>query len=86
MDDDESGEESASDMDVDEDDLSTQPLARLLKDADILSRTSTSTAKRRKLQAGTVDIQRLKDVSKAGPVSIVFVLNFGFTNMSNSPP
>ena len=69
MDDDESGEESASDMDVDEDDLTTQPLALLLKDADILSRTSRSMAKRRKLQAGTIDIQRLKDVAKAGPVS-----------------
>lgn len=70
MDDDESGEESGSDMDVDEDDLSTQPLARLLKDADILSRNvARGPAKRRKLQAGTIDIQRLKDVSKAGPVS-----------------
>jgi U3 small nucleolar RNA-associated protein 18 len=70
MDDDESGEESASDMDVDDEDLSTQPLARLLKDADILSRTSRSSAKRRKLQAGTIDIQRLKDVAKSGPVSV----------------
>jgi U3 small nucleolar RNA-associated protein 18 len=69
MEDDESGDESASDMDVDDDDLSTQPLARLLKDADILSRTSRSSVKRRKLQAGTIDIQRLKDVAKAGPVS-----------------
>jgi U3 small nucleolar RNA-associated protein 18 len=71
MDDDESGEESGSDMDVDEDDLSTQPLARLLKDADILSRnTARGPVKRRKLQSGTIDIQRLKDVSKAGPVSL----------------
>lgn len=69
MDDDESGEESASDMDVDDEDLSTQPLAKLLKDADILSRTARSSVKRRKLQAGTIDIQRLKDVAKAGPVS-----------------
>jgi len=70
VDDDESGEESASDMDLDDEDLSAQPLARLLKDADLLSRTSTSSAKRRKLQAGTIDIQRLKDVIKSGPVSI----------------
>lgn len=68
MNDDESGEESASDMDLDEEDLTTQPLARLLRDADILSRNATGPVKRRKLQAGTVDIQRLKDVSKAGPV------------------
>ncbi len=65
-----SDEGSASDMDVDEEDLSTQPLARLLKDADILSQISRRPAKRRKLQAGTVDIQRLKDVAKAGPVCI----------------
>ena len=67
-DDEESGEASSSDMDVD-DDLSTQPLAKLLRDADILSRnTVRGPAKRRKLQAGTIDIQRLKDVAKAGPV------------------
>jgi U3 small nucleolar RNA-associated protein 18 len=70
MEDGESDVESGSDMDVDGDDLSTQPLARLLKDADILSRASRAPAKRRKLQAGTVDIQRLKDVNKAGPVCI----------------
>ncbi|KAF1848614.1 WD40 repeat-like protein [Cucurbitaria berberidis CBS 394.84] len=70
MNDDESGDESASDMDLDEEDLSTQPLAKLLMDADILSRTTRSSVKRRKLQAGTVDIQRLKDVSKAGPSAI----------------
>lgn len=69
MDEDESGEGSASDMDVDDDDLSLQPLAKLLKDADILSRTVRGPVKKRKLQAGTVDIQRLKDISKAGPVS-----------------
>jgi len=70
-DEDESGEGSASDMDVDDDDLSLQPLAKLLKDADILSRTVRGPIKKRKLQAGTVDIQRLKDVSKAGPVSSI---------------
>ncbi|EUC49582.1 hypothetical protein COCMIDRAFT_1627 [Bipolaris oryzae ATCC 44560] len=70
MDEDESGDESASDMDVDDEDLSTAPLAKLLKDADILSRVARGSAKRRKLQAGTIDIQRLKDVSKAGPSAI----------------
>lgn len=70
MDEDESGEESASDMDVDGEDLTTQPLAKLLKDADILSRASSGSVKRRKLQPGTVDIQRLKDVMKAGPSTI----------------
>ncbi|KAF1963653.1 WD40 repeat-like protein [Byssothecium circinans] len=70
VDDGDSNEESASDMDVDGEDLSTQPLARLLKDADILSRASRAPAKRRKLQAGTVDIQRLKDVNKSGPSAV----------------
>jgi len=69
MDDNESSAESASDMDMDEEDLSSQPLAKLLKDADILSRNARGPAKKRKLQAGTVDIQRLKDVMKSGPVS-----------------
>lgn len=69
MDEDDSGEGSASDMDVDDDNLSSQPLAKLLKDADILSRTVRGPIKKRKLQAGTVDIQRLKDVAKTGPVS-----------------
>ncbi|KAF2445679.1 WD40 repeat-like protein [Karstenula rhodostoma CBS 690.94] len=70
IEDDESNVESASDMDMDDNDLSTLPLARLLKDADILSRTSKSSAKRRKLQAGTVEIARLKDVAGAGPSAI----------------
>jgi U3 small nucleolar RNA-associated protein 18 len=84
MDDDESGDESASDMDVDEDDLSTQPLARLLKDADIFSRTSTrGPTKKRKLQAGTIDIQRLKDVSKAGPVSILALYVLTHDHLAN---
>jgi U3 small nucleolar RNA-associated protein 18 len=77
----ESGEESASDMDVDEEDLSTQPLARLMKDADILSRNiSTNPAKRRKLQAGTIDIQRLKDVCKSGSVCTLLTLIESFAN------
>jgi U3 small nucleolar RNA-associated protein 18 len=71
MDASESGGEEASDMDLDDEEkLKTQPLARLLQDADILSRTNRNPAKRRKLQAGVVDIQRLKDVAKKGPVSI----------------
>ncbi|KAH7410193.1 WD40-repeat-containing domain protein [Phaeosphaeria sp. MPI-PUGE-AT-0046c] len=70
MDDDESGSGSGSDMDMDEEDISSQPLAKLLKDADILSRNSRVPTKRRKLQAGTVDIQRLKDVMKAGPSAV----------------
>lgn len=74
MADDESDMDSASDMDVDDEDLSTLPLARLLKDADILSRTTKGSTKRRKLQAGTIEIQRLKDVAGAGPVSTLVSL------------
>ncbi|PVI01771.1 U3 small nucleolar RNA-associated protein-like protein [Periconia macrospinosa] len=66
----ESDADSVSDMDVDDDDLSTLPLAKLLQNADILSKASRGPTKRRKLQSGTVDIQRLKDVSKAGPSAI----------------
>ena len=66
----ESDAESASDMDVDDEDLSTQPLANLLKSADILSKASRGSSKRRKLQSGTVDIQRLKDVAGSGPVRV----------------
>lgn len=79
MDEDASGADSASDMEVDDDDLSTQPLAKLLKDADILSQASRRSTKRRKLQAGTVDIQRLKDVSKAGPVRTTLPFNAKLT-------
>jgi U3 small nucleolar RNA-associated protein 18 len=76
LEDNESDMESASDMDVDDDDLSTLPLARLLQNSDILSRTSKSSTKRRKLQAGTVEIARLKDVAGAGPVSTPSSLDF----------
>ncbi|KAF2747124.1 U3 small nucleolar RNA-associated protein-like protein [Sporormia fimetaria CBS 119925] len=75
MEDAESGEESVSELNEDEDDLATQPLARLLRDADILSLNSRGSAKRRRLAAGTVDIQRLKDVANKG-LSAVTSLSF----------
>jgi U3 small nucleolar RNA-associated protein 18 len=85
MEDDESGDGSASDMDMDEEDVSSQPLAKLLKDADLLSRNARGPVKRRKLQAGTVDIQRLKDVMKSGPVSANIKKCIGNTaNISSS--
>jgi U3 small nucleolar RNA-associated protein 18 len=68
-DDGDTSENSFSDMELDGDDnLSTRPLAKLLKDADILARASRGAVKRRKLQSGTVNIHRLKDVAKKGPV------------------
>jgi U3 small nucleolar RNA-associated protein 18 len=86
MEDGDSEDESVSEMDEDEDDLATQPLARLLKDADILSRTSRGPAKRRKLQSGVIDIQRLKDVSKKGPVRTSRVNLMNRVLIGRSPP
>ncbi|KAF2495663.1 U3 small nucleolar RNA-associated protein [Lophium mytilinum] len=62
---------SADEMDVDEDAISVQPLAKLLQDADMLTRGSNSGSnKRRKLQPEVLDIQRMKDVSGALPSAI----------------
>jgi U3 small nucleolar RNA-associated protein 18 len=66
-------------MDVDEDDLSAQPLARLLQDADSLTRrTETNGSIKRKLRPEVIDIQRMKDITTSGPVrdpSLFHVLN-----------
>lgn len=60
---------SGDDMDVDSDDISVQPLAKLLKDADTLTRgANTGPIKRRKLQPEVLDIQRMKDISGIQPV------------------
>ncbi|OCK82997.1 WD40 repeat-like protein [Lepidopterella palustris CBS 459.81] len=62
---------SADDMDVDDDHLSAQPLAKLLKDVDALTRrTNSGPNKRRKLQPEVIDIQRMKDISGALPSAI----------------
>ena len=60
---------SADEMDVD-DDLSIQPLAMLLQNAESLTRKEDS-GKRRKLRPEVLDIQRTKDVGNAQPVSFV---------------
>jgi hypothetical protein len=68
---DSSSEESSSgdEMDVDEDDLSAQPLAKLLQDADSLTRrTETNGSNKRKLRPEVIDIQRMKDITASGPV------------------
>ncbi|OCL01251.1 WD40 repeat-like protein [Glonium stellatum] len=68
-----SEEESTSgdDMDVDSDDISAQPLAKLLKDADTLTRgVNTKPNKRRKLQPEVLDIQRMKDIGGTQPSAI----------------
>ncbi|OJD37080.1 wd40 repeat-like protein [Diplodia corticola] len=64
-------ESSNEDMDIDEVDLSAQPLAKLLKDADSLTRRATTgPAKRRKLRPEVLDIQRTKDISGMQPSAI----------------
>ncbi|EGD95312.1 small nucleolar ribonucleoprotein complex subunit [Trichophyton tonsurans CBS 112818] len=70
-------EEDASDISMDEDeveeDLSAQPLAKLLQNIGDLTKSSandTSAGKKRKLRQGVLDIQRLKDVGGNQPSSI----------------
>lgn len=70
-----SADEDASsdeDMDIDgEDNLSAQPLAKLLKDADSLTRrTEKGLGKKRKLKPEVLDIQRTKDISGMQPVCL----------------
>ncbi|KAL3419072.1 U3 small nucleolar RNA-associated protein [Phlyctema vagabunda] len=59
---------SSNDMDVDESDLSTLPLARLLQDAGSLTRAPSS--KKLKLRAEVIDIQRTKDIPLTQPSAI----------------
>ncbi|TVY87998.1 putative U3 small nucleolar RNA-associated protein [Lachnellula willkommii] len=53
---------SSNEMDVDDSDLSTLPLARLLQDAGSLTRTPVSSTKRPKLRPEVLDIQRSRDI------------------------
>lgn len=62
---------TADGMDIDDDDLSAQPLAKLLQNADNLTRR-VEDSKRRKLRPEILDIQRTKDVGIAQPVSSHF--------------
>ncbi|KAK7552411.1 WD40-repeat-containing domain protein [Phyllosticta citricarpa] len=62
---------SNEDMDIDDDDVSAQPLAQLLKDADSLTRGhEKGVAKKRKLRPEVLDIQRTKDISGTQPSAI----------------
>ncbi|KIV82156.1 hypothetical protein PV11_04284 [Exophiala sideris] len=72
---DEQEADSDSDVSMDEGDslVSAQPLAELLRSAGSLTRTDTKGSKRtgpRKLRPEVIDIQRTKDIAKAGPSSI----------------
>ncbi len=62
---------SEDDMSVDSDDLSTQPLAKLLQNTNGLTQfTSTSDTTRKKLRPEVVDIRRNNDVGTSQPVSL----------------
>lgn len=69
--DDSSGEEtsSADEMDMDDEPLRAQPLAKLLRDVEGLMKSANTTHKRRKLRPEVLDIQRMKDISGTQPVS-----------------
>lgn len=61
-----SDDTSADEMSIDSEDLSVQPLAKLLQNATDLVKTSSSG--RAKLRPEVIDIQRTKDVGLAQPV------------------
>jgi len=61
---------SSDGMDVDDSDLSTLPLARLLQDASSLTRTRSTTGKRSKLRPEVLDIQRTRDIPLTQPSAI----------------
>ena len=70
-----------SDMFVDEDHLSTQPLAKLLQSTDPLTQSSQSPNSRRRLRPDVLDIQRTKDVGSVQPVSALLCYNACFPSM-----
>jgi U3 small nucleolar RNA-associated protein 18 len=58
-------------MELDEEELSAQPLAKLLQDANGLTRnTGASVVVSTKLRPEVLDIQRTKDVGGSQPVSL----------------
>jgi U3 small nucleolar RNA-associated protein 18 len=59
---------SSDGMDLDDEDLSTLPLARLLQSSDSLTRTPAS--KRVKLRPEVLDIQRTKDIPMTQPSAV----------------
>ncbi|KAA6412986.1 MAG: hypothetical protein FRX48_02729 [Lasallia pustulata] len=62
---------SADEMAIDDDDLSVQPLAKLLQNADSLTQTTSNTLSgRKRLRPEVIDIQRTKDVGGIQPSAI----------------
>lgn len=67
----EDDESSADDMDIDDDNLSAEPLAKLLQDANgLVRRSENGTNKKRKLRPEVLDIQRTKDIPGVQPSAI----------------
>ena len=65
---------SAEEMAIDDDDLSVQPLAKLLQNADSFTRTTSNTLSgRKRLRPEVIDIQRTKDVGGIQPVSFTLL-------------
>ncbi len=86
---------SSDGMSIDSDDLSAQPLAKLLQSTSNLIRTTdfTASSAHKKLRPEVIDIQRTKDVSDAQPVSLVsthhtirLTLQIVRHNLFNIPP
>lgn len=66
-------QDSSDEMDTeDEEEQSTQPLAKLLQNATDLTRVEDNQGGKRKLRQEVLDIQRLKDVGKTQPVCLLF--------------
>jgi len=61
---------SSNDMEIDESDLSTLPLARFLQDAGSLIRTPLTPGVRTKLRPDVLDIQRTRDIPLTQPSSV----------------
>ncbi|KAL2039668.1 hypothetical protein N7G274_007527 [Stereocaulon virgatum] len=71
---------SADEISIDSDDLSTQPLAKLLQNATSLTQPApTASTSRRKLRPEVIDIHRLKDVGTA-QLSSIASLQFHHTH------
>ena len=74
------GNISADEVSVGTDDLSTQPLAKLLQNTNRLNQpTSTSSNTRKQLRPEVIDIHRTKDVGTAQPVSqLLSLISYSF--------
>ena len=82
---------SADDLSVGSDNLSTNPLAKLLQNAHSLTQfTSTSSATRKKLLPEVIDIRRTKDIGTAQPVNQILSFSCLFLSLliflGYSPP